>query len=452
MEVFEPLGMWTGSFDSFDRFLDVAEWSAGKSIRELEAIASGYGKTMKSRRRAQNSAIKKRALGLMADPQFLFNAGQKIGELGVVGEVRNRLILLLAGIARSLPDPPSVLVKGSTSSGKSTLVKDSIQLFPPDCILERAGLSGKALAYGRGSLANKILVINEYRCGRDAQLLLRLLQSEGQIKHEATTVRGVGRSTQTVERVGMPAVLTTTTDEKVFSDDETRFLSVWVDESPKQTLAIVRAQASVPKSVDFRELRAWRTALSFLTCRKGDFRHPPEWLRYVAEHLPLGKIRVRRDWNRFLSFLRAVALCRSTPFPIEPLDITFSDYCVAYEILEPVLASTLRGLPTQELLVSKAVATVGKHLQRAVTIREVAKHLRWKRSLVYKHLKAAVRHRLVKYEAGTRERNVKRVLACDEVATGFLPSPRLVLKNNRGIGRKVKYVDPFSGLRKTLER
>jgi hypothetical protein len=198
---------------------------------------------MKRKRKQRRNIvdIKAKALRLISDPRFLFRAGHKIRELGVVGEERNRLILLLAGIARTLPDPPSVLVKGSTSSGKSTIVKKTVQLFSPDCVVERAGLSGKALAYGKGSLANKILFINEYRSGKDSQLLLRLLQTEGRIRHESTTLWGSRRSTKTVERVGAPVVLTTTTDDRVFADDETRFLSVWIDESPAQTLAIVKA-------------------------------------------------------------------------------------------------------------------------------------------------------------------------------------------------------------------
>jgi hypothetical protein len=271
------------------------------------------------------------------------------------------------------------------------------------------------------------------------------MQSEGQFEHEATTLKGARRSTQTVKSVGVPVVLTTTTDSEVFADDETRFLSVWIDESPKQTLDIVRAQATRAASVDYLDLRVWRTATSFLVCKKSDFRQPPTWLRYVAEQLPLGKVRVRRDWNRFLAFLRAVALCRATPLNTEPLDITLADYCVAYKIFEPVLASTLRGLPTQELSIGQAVATLTKRLERAVTVRELATHLKWKIALVYKYLKKAVRHHLVEYEAGTRERNEKRLLARDEASDGFLPRPKSVLKNNPEIGEKVKYVDPFTG-------
>ncbi len=132
-------------------------------------------------------ALRVKAIRLLNDPLFLYKAWQQVKKLGMIGEKRNILILVLAGIARTLPKPPHVLIQGPTSSGKTTLVKITLQLFPPNCVVERAGLSAKALAHGKGSLANKILFIQEYRCGKDAQQLLRLLQSEGRITHEFTT-------------------------------------------------------------------------------------------------------------------------------------------------------------------------------------------------------------------------------------------------------------------------
>jgi hypothetical protein len=143
-------------------------------------------KSKKRKKTKLRKIDREKAISLLADPRFLYKAGKKVGELGIVGETRIILILLLAAIARVFPKPPSVLIKGPTSSGKSTVVKTTLQLFPPECILERAGISRKALAHGKGSLAHKILFIHEYRCGRDAQQLLRLLQSEGRITHEFT--------------------------------------------------------------------------------------------------------------------------------------------------------------------------------------------------------------------------------------------------------------------------
>jgi hypothetical protein len=134
-----------------------------------------------------------------------------------------------------------------------------------------------------------------------------------------------------------------------------------------------------------------------------------------------------------------------------PIDIDFEDYCVAYRILEPVFASTLRGLPTQVVILVEAVRKLNRRLKRAATVHEVAKELKWKEPVVYKHVKPAVKHNLIEYESGTRERNEKRLLARKE-ASGFLPHPRLVLKRNPEIGRKAKYVDPFTGKWRKVER
>jgi hypothetical protein len=132
-------------------------------------------------------------------------------------------------------------------------------------------------------------------------------------------------------------------------------------------------------------------------------------------------------------------------------DIEFEDYCVAYRILEPVFASTLHNLPTQAVMLAEAVRKLNHRLKRPVTTHEIAKELNWKKALVHKHKKVAVKQKLIEYEPGTREKNVKRLIAHDE-AVGFLPHPRLVLKRNPEIGRKVKYVDPFTGKWKKVKR
>jgi hypothetical protein len=123
----------------------------------------------------EHRKIEKKAIRLIRDPRLLYRAGQKIGYLGIVGEERNRLVLTLGCVARTLPAPPSLMLKGPPGTGKSTLAKTVIQLFPPHCVVERAGLSGKALAHRKGSLARKILYINEYRCGKDSQLRIPVM-------------------------------------------------------------------------------------------------------------------------------------------------------------------------------------------------------------------------------------------------------------------------------------
>jgi hypothetical protein len=405
----------------------------------------------KSRKKRHNSGLDRKANRLLRKPSFLHKAIQKVGDLGVVGEERNRGIVILSGISKALPEPTSVLVKGPTSSGKSNLVKTTLRLFPANCIVDRAGLSPKALAHRKASLKHKILFINELRSAKEAQLLLRLLQSEGKIEHEFTTVRGGARGTTTAKRIGMPVVLSTTTDEEVFADDETRFLSIWVDESSAQSRAILLARARRPLNPDYSDLPVWQRAMSMLVYKKGDFEHPPKWIEYVAKKLPRDQVRVRRDWDRCLKFCSAVALWQSFTKKT-PVDISFEDYCIAYCMLEPVFASTLQSLRAQKDVLSGTVAKLYKRFQRAVTVQEITEELGWKKPVVYKHLRKAIKNHLVKYEDGTRERNVKRVLPIDHGVGRFLPSPRSVLKHHPELGDKVKYVDPLSGKWKAVRR
>jgi hypothetical protein len=406
---------------------------------------------MKGDKGSLQRQLDKQARHLLRNPLFLYMALKKVGDLGVVGEESNRLILVLAGLTRTLPRPASVLVKGPTSSGKSTLVESSIQLFPPSCVVERAGLSKKALAHGAGSLAHKILFLNEYRCGKDAQQFTRLLQSQGQIKHEFTTIHGAQRGTKIMERIGTPVVLSTTTDEIVFADDETRFQSIFVDQSREQNRRIVLARSRKPQTADRRDLPVWQKATTLLKYKNGDFEHPPKWMEYVARHLPLECVRVRRDWDRFLTFCSAVAMWRAFGSN-KAVDISFEDYCIAYRILEPVFASTLHNTRSQEYLIGDAVSRLSRKRKRAVSVGEIARDLGWKDSLVYKQLKIAERKRLIKYESGTRERNLKRVLPIGLGMGRFLPHPHSVLKRNLELDEKVNYIDPLTGKKRVVRR
>ena len=121
-------------------------------------------KARKKRKNKHERGLTVKARQLLRDPFFLYTAIQKVGDLGVVGEERNRGVLILNGISSA---------KGPPSSEKSNLVKTTLRLFPANCIVDRAGLSPKALAPGKVSLKHKILFLNELRSANEAQRLLR---------------------------------------------------------------------------------------------------------------------------------------------------------------------------------------------------------------------------------------------------------------------------------------
>jgi hypothetical protein len=178
------------------------------------------------------------AMALLRDPQFLYRLCERIGAAGVTGETRNRLIVYLACLRCAFGKVVSILIKGATSTGKNNLAKAVLAIIPPERIVPRSSFSNTALVYGSEELAGKILYLVEHRAGRDAQLFTRILQSEEFLQHEATS----GGKTRLTGRVGAPMFLTTTTDEAVYADDETRYLSLRADDSPELTREILRNQ------------------------------------------------------------------------------------------------------------------------------------------------------------------------------------------------------------------
>src|ERR1035441_6769511 len=179
----------------------------------------------------QEALLVKSAKKLIRARQFLAWVLELFEQMGVIGEEIMLLILFLGGVSRTLPRPNSVMLRGSPSSGKSSALCAVLQCFDPKIVMERAGLSGKALFHGEGSLGGTILVLTEYHAGKDSRHLIRLAQTEGMLKDESTVVEGRWRSTSITERTGRPVVLTTTSESKIAVDDLSRFQVVWADES-----------------------------------------------------------------------------------------------------------------------------------------------------------------------------------------------------------------------------
>jgi DNA primase len=412
---------------------------------------------MKHKKKNLRKAIRAAALRLIGDPLFLFRVVQAIAEMGIVGEKRNILILFLAALTKDFDKSVSVLEKGASSTGKSEVVRSVIRIMPPECVLMRASLSKMAPVHGAGDLSGKILCIAEYHGARDASYLTRLLQSEGHIDHEYATAVGRERGTVVVSRTGSPVVFTTTTRDRVFEDDETRFLSTQADDSPEQTQDVIAAHFS-PDPVQHRkeELPVWHEAIRLLGKKTPKFRHP-EWFTFLAREIPPDEPRARRDAVRFLSLLKAVALClshsdgRIKKSPTE-IEIAFSDYCVAHRILSRAFTSTFAGVHPRVLQLSRAVRRLYKETAKPVSVKELIQELGWDQALVYKYVKIAEKQNLIQYEGGSHLHNQKRLQPGLISRPSFLPDPKLIFHKSAVVGDEVRYVDPLTGKELAMRR
>lgn len=169
--------------------------------------------------------------------------------------------------------------------------------------------------------------------------------------------------------------------------------------------------------------------------------------------VPKEHVRVRRDWDRFLTFCKAVAICRSfqsSPRLPQNLIVDFSDYCVTYRVLNAALASTTYALHEREIALAESVRAIQKKNGRPVTIQEIATHLAWSEALVYKYVDPAIAHGLLRKIPGSRQSNQKLLEWVAGSETGFLPSPVRVLRKLKGTKLEARFIDPLTANRRKL--
>jgi hypothetical protein len=315
-------------------------------------------------------------------------------------------------------------------------------------VVNVGALGDEELIRSLGNLDEHILIIDDYKdSSKDKRLLMRLLRAQGGIYRNFDWESFEGKP-DVVRTHGMrcPVVLFSTRSDTDLQNEQSRFLTLHTDESLTQTLAIIKARAQGLKLAAYdKNLELWEQATNLLVLKKGDFENHPDWLSSVAEQLPVEKIAVRLAWPRFVIFCCAIALCRGIAAATDRMAIAFPDYCVAYRIFEPVFASELYGIRIEDRRVARTIAKLNTREGRPVMAREIAEELQADERLISDHVKSLQKSGLVSYQSGTWTKKEEGLVASEDAPWSFVPSPKWVLKNHPALGRKVSYVDPFSG-------
>ena len=239
-------------------------------------------------------------------PLILIRLGEALRRLGLAGERRAAMLLFLALISRLLEHPVSIAMKGPSSAGKSNLVECVLKFFPKSAYKALSAMSEKVLAYSPDPISHKILVFYEAAGmgGEFANYFIRSLLSEGRLAYEVVVKCDAGYEVKRIEREGPTGLITTTTAIRLHPENETRYLSVSVDDSPKQTGAVMLAIAEDGRAG--LDLEPWLALQRWL--EGGEHRVVIPYAVTLAEMIPAVAVRLRRDFGTVLNLIRAQAL------------------------------------------------------------------------------------------------------------------------------------------------
>jgi hypothetical protein len=233
-----------------------------------------------------------------------------IGELnraGFAGEERASRLIFLALVSRLFKEPVSLAVKGPSSAGKSHTTKQVLRFFPPESYYALSAMSEKALVYTDESLRHRFLVVQEAEgiAGRTASYFIRSLLSEGCITHQTNVSTPEGWKPKTLYKEGPTGLLTTTTLVSLHPENETRLLSVPVNDSPEQTRRILRGIVAGSNGVE-TDYAPWLAFQQWLALGRATVSIP--FAEELADKVCVEAVRVRRDFRKLLTLMEAHAL------------------------------------------------------------------------------------------------------------------------------------------------
>ena len=289
--------------------------------KDVDSIIKHF-KPMKARAFEKEVLKKKKAEQLLTDdllndvetlaaetslksPTLLYDALNMAKKLGVVGEEKNVLLHYIILTSRKLKRPLSATVKGDSAAGKSFTLLTTLKLLPKSAYIDLTDATTQSFYYTPDDyFKHRIIVIFEKHGGERADYAIRTLQSEGKLKIQVTIKNPETGAfeAQTIEKEGPTGFVTTTTASVIHSENDTRNISIFPDQSSEQTERVyesVDAQYLGIQAPDESILKPWQHAQLCLKPFPVNIPFVQSFRKYFPKHI----LRTRRDYGHFLAII-----------------------------------------------------------------------------------------------------------------------------------------------------
>ena len=161
-----------------------------------------------------------------------------------VGETKNAKLLYLICTSRLFAKKETMhaAVKGTSAVGKSGLMNTVADFIPVESVYKFTGLAEKALVYEKNDFEHKVLIMAEAQDAKQQAFqdyCLRELMSESILRYPVPMKIDGQIETVTIVKNGPVAFLVSTTKNHLYDENETRVLTLEMDDSPEQTKRVM---------------------------------------------------------------------------------------------------------------------------------------------------------------------------------------------------------------------
>ncbi|HEV2491967.1 MAG TPA: hypothetical protein VG204_02725 [Terriglobia bacterium] len=429
-----------GAKDPSAMYLSDPEGFKGKWVAAL-ASSVPWHKVERAEEIARAKALWAQCESLAVQPNILDLFEAALSRIFVVGERRTARLMYLALTSRFLDRPVSIATKGPSGCGKSYLAEKVLIFFPQSAYHVLTAMSEKALAYSSEPLKHRFVVILEATGlqGEWVSYFVRSLLSEDRICYETVEKTKDGLRPRRIEREGPTGLITTTTAVSLHPENETRFFSVEVDDSPDQTRKVLKAAAERINQDDtaigdeeigrFLAFQEWLAA--------ANHRVVIPYASALAEQIPPVAVRLRRDFKAILSLIQAHAIVHQASRKQDDrgrIIATFEDYRAVRDIVSDIVSDGVQLTTSQATRQTvEAVREANERGSRCeedgASVKEVADSLKLDVSTASRRVKVCLKNGYLRNLESRRGRPYKLVVG------DSLPGEMLLLPDAESLAR-----------------
>jgi len=384
-----------------------------RNLKVALKAAQPWAEHEKAENEKRAAALRVECEEIAVSRDILDDFAAQLAESGLAGEGRKVKLLYLALSSRLLQKPVSIGVKGPSSAGKSYLVERLLQHFPPDAFYAVTAMSERALAYSEEPLKNRFIILVEAAAlsGDFLNYLIRSLLSEGRLSYETVEKVGGKLCARRIEREGPTGLLLTTTAISLHHENETRMLSLRVNDSPKQTARILLAEAtkvstaSALTDVARHRMSKWQAFQRWLQSANRPVIVP--FAPALAKMIPPVAVRLRRDFNAVLSLVQTHALLHVESRQVNQagcIVARLEDYDKVRSLVHDVVTEGVEfGVGNQIRETVEAVSYLCDGLGVTASVTQIAKRLKLDHSAANRRIHECLRRNFLQTENEIRK-------------------------------------------------
>jgi hypothetical protein len=385
---------------------------------------------------------------LLRSRHFFNKFLRAIKKAGLVGEELNALVLLIVAVSRILSRPLNAFIKGHSSGGKNWLVTRVLRLLPNSAVAEITSASDKAWNYSGTDFRHRVVYVQEQNEAAGTIDPIRLFISEGKVTRIVAGFEKGRRVTKKYVARGPVAAISTTTKNLLKIDDETRHISLWVDESPEQTRKIVKMYTQQQDALSRNDLRVWRTVQLLLEKKTGTKVVFPKWFSEVEDQLFVKDLRVRRYYPAFVEACRTVCLIRSflphrKSSKHGQLQVEFADFAITASIFDSVFVESLHLGKGAGEATRRLVDQIAAEKGRPVRAKDLARKLHISMDQAYSKLRYAANVGAI--QRANKSERTNRKLFLPVSRPHFVPDPKELFRKLKDLKHTIRFVHPLTG-------